>query len=167
MPPKNVKFKDNEIDLDVPPSPPIKILPPPPPELDFDEQAYAPENPNEKIIDEMEKMREQFNNLQQLVYNKGLDVGIPRRIRDDINKIIGQLNKIDVVWDSKENRAREDALTDKIEIAINKGNLPSAVIYLKEQVASSKGGMEGVRMFLNILTIELNNLSRELEKQGK
>lgn len=167
MPPKNIKVQDSGIDLDVPLSPPAKILPPPPPEIDLDEAAYAPANPNERILEEMEKMREQFNNLQQLVFNKGLDVGIPRRIRDDINKLIGQLNKIDIVWDSKENKSKENELNDKIEIAINKGNLQSAVIYLKEQTSVLKEGMGGVRMFLNILTMELNNLSRELEKEGR
>ena len=99
-----------------------------------------------------------------IIHNKGMDVGMPRRIRDDVKELIGVINRLDNVWDNEEKKRKRESIENDVAKLISKGDITSAFLKTSEELRVYREDMIGVRMFLNMLTFKLNHLENELEK---
>lgn len=119
-----------------------------------------------KAAMQIKDMKVSIDTLFQMVHGKGINVGMPRRIRDDIKELVGVINKLDNVWENKVSQEKDKNFNDNITKLVNKGDVTSAFILVREELTRYKEDMIGVRMFLNMITFKLNHLNSELEKSS-
>lgn len=128
------------------------------------DDAPHPEAEIRNVSQQIKGMRVDIDSLFQMVHDKGLDVGMPRRIRDDIKELVGVINRLENVWENQELQEKRKNFNDNVTKLFNKGDIASAFIMVREELTKYKEDMIGVRMFLNMITFKLNHLNNELEK---
>ena len=117
-----------------------------------------------KAVAQIKDIKISIDTLFQMVHDKGINVGMPRRIRDDIKELVGVINRLDSIWENKISSEKDKNFNDNITKLVNKGDVTSAFILVREELTRYKEDMVGVRMFLNMITFKLNHLNSELER---
>ena len=107
-----------------------------------------------------------LDELFQKFHDKGLEVGMPRKIRHDIQRIVGVLNKTEKIWnqDSIDSRKKQRDEDEEIKKLMNKGEEFDAYRRLYDQIRELRDAISSISLFLNVLTYELNALESELER---
>ena len=125
--------------------------------------AFLP-NPRQKISNKIEILLKQSDSLFQMVHQKGLDVGMPRRIRDDIREMIQRLNNFGSIWENREARAKRSEFDGEIRKLQVKGDISTVCWKLEERLRERESDLDGARMIINDITIRFQHLDNELEK---
>ena len=115
------------------------------------DEAPRPETEMKNDAQQIKDMKVSIDSLFQMVHDKGLNVGMPRRIRDDIKELVGVINRLENVWENQEAQEKRKNFNDSVTKLFNKGDIASAFIMVREELTRYKEDMVGVRMFLNMI----------------
>lgn len=140
--------------------------------LEIDElggsEDYVKQNSELKQIkNEISLLKQANDDIFQMIHEKGLEVGISHRIRDDLKELIGIINKIERVWETSEIQEKRKNLDNDIAKLVNKGDITSAFLKVSEELRTYREDMIGIRVFINLITFKLNHLENELTRQEK
>ena len=129
----------------------------------FDSKDLLLEDTAKLRYDESVELKKDINELRQMIFQQGLERGIPREILNVINDVAHSISGINALWDSAKVIEKEEEEDKKIDMLLNQGNEIAAYSRKNVQTLRLREQRVELRGILYKLVYELQRLQKLMQ----